>query len=373
LEIAAARSREVKLAMRLAKPHLTPALSPPSGGAEREKKRGEHPTSNIQHPTSNAQPIVIAGPTAVGKSAVAMELAEKIGGEIISVDSMQVYRGLDIGTAKPTAEERRKVPHHLIDVVDLTQPFDAAKFCELARKAAAEIQSRGRVPIFCGGTGFYFKAFLEGFGEAPPADETLRAELVKAPLEELLRELESKDALAFSKIDRQNPRRVIRAVEVIRLTGKPFSEQKADWGGKVFSVQCSVFSVGLERTKEDLQKRMNARVDEMFRRGLVEETRRLLGQGLEQNKTAMQAIGYRQVVEHLRGERSLEETIELVKIKTRQFAKRQMTWFRRQLSMDWILLSDPTDEGSVAESLCRQWSDERSAGSPSPEGRGCDE
>src|SRR4051812_41200252 len=173
-------------------------------------------------PRSNLHPVFIAGPTAVGKSEIALAVAEKIGGEIISVDSMQVYRGLDIGTAKPSAAERARVRHHLIDVVDITEPFDAAQFVRLATAAVAEIQSRGRVPIFCGGTGLYFKAFLEGLGDAPPADEALRAQLETVPLPELLAELTEKDPVTYEKIDRQNPRRVIRAVEVIRLTGKKF-------------------------------------------------------------------------------------------------------------------------------------------------------
>src|SRR5437588_9360115 len=159
--------------------------------------------------------VIIAGPTAVGKSSAALSLAERIGGEIISVDSMQVYRGLDIGTAKPSAQERKRVPHHLIDVVELSAPFDAAQFSRLAHAAVADIQQRGGVPILCGGTGLYFKAFLEGLGEAPSANAALRAELEAMSLPELLRELEKKDPVTFAKIDRQNPRRVVRALEVI--------------------------------------------------------------------------------------------------------------------------------------------------------------
>ena len=142
---------------------------------------------------------------------------------------MQVYRGLDIGTAKASPADRARVPHHLIDVVDVTEPFDAAQFVRLARRAVADIQSRGRLPILCGGTGLYFKAFLEGLGQAPPADAALRAVLEATPLPELLRELAERDPATYERIDRQNPRRVIRAIEVIRLTGKPFSAQRADW------------------------------------------------------------------------------------------------------------------------------------------------
>jgi tRNA dimethylallyltransferase len=294
--------------------------------------------------------LLLAGPTAAGKSEIALLLAEQLRGEIISVDSMQVYRGLDIGTAKPSLEERRRVPHHLIDVVGLAEPFDAAQFARLARQAVGEIQARGRVPILCGGTGLYFKAFLEGLGEAPPANPVLRAELETTPLPDLLRELETRDPATYHKIDRKNPRRVIRAVEVIRLTGKPFSAQRASWpvGSESGNAQSPAFFF-LARRVDDLQARINARVDAMFRRGLVAETEHLLKHGLEENKTAMQAIGYRQVVEYLRGERPLAETIELVKVRTRQFAKRQMTWFRRHAAAIWINL-EPGDTGRHAGS-----------------------
>lgn len=289
--------------------------------------------------TTNLHPrcIFIAGPTAVGKSEIALCLAEQIGGEIISVDSMQVYRGLDIGTAKPPPAERARVPHHLIDVCELNECFDAAQFIRLAEKAAEEIQSRGKLPIFCGGTGLYFKAFLSGLGEASSANPELRAELEGLSFEALLRELRERDPATYEKIDKQNPRRVIRAVEVIRLTGKKFSEQRAEWRSQPSTLNHQLFYC-LTRQPADLHARINARVDAMFSRGLVEEARELFKHGLEQNQTAMQAIGYRQVVEHLRGERNLAETIELVKIKTRQFAKRQLTWFRRQLDAEWIEL-----------------------------------
>ena len=307
--------------------------------------------------------IYLVGPTASGKSSVALALAEKAGGEIISVDSMQVYRGLDIGTAKPGADERARVPHHLIDVVELTEPFDVAKFVALARRVEADIQARGRVPIFCGGTGFYLKAFLEGLGDVPPSDATIRAELQATPLEQLLRELEQRDPVAYERIDRQNPRRVIRALEVIRLTGQPFSQQRPEWQrpsnpqSPIPNPQSSIVPLilGLQRPSADLHARINTRVDEMFARGLVGETRELLKHGLEQNETALQAIGYRQVVEHLRGVRSLDETIELVKIKTRQFAKRQMTWFRRQLAVEWISVGPDDTEVSVSARIAQKF------------------
>ena len=321
---------------------------------------------------SLTQTILIAGPTAVGKSEIVLRLAGQLGGEIISVDSMQVYHGLDIGTAKPSPAERARVPHHLIDICDLTESFDAAQFARLAHRAVAEIQSRGHVPILCGGTGLYFKAFLDGLGEAPSADAKLRAELKTAPLENLLEELRESDPVTFEKIDRKNPRRVIRAVEVIRLTGKSFSVQQSRWGEttgepqgqnetsgsrgrsphhlKVSPVTCHFYC--FTRSSDDLRKRIDVRVDAMFARGLVDETRELLKRGLEQNKTAMQAIGYRQVVEYLHGERSLTETIELVKIRTRQFAKRQLTWFRAQKNLTWIELKPDESLENPANVIC---------------------
>ena len=307
--------------------------------------------------TDAPKPIFLAGPTAVGKSAVALLLAERVAGEIISVDSMQVYRGLDIGTAKPTRAERDRIPHHLLDVAAMNESFDAAQFCRLAKVAVSEIQARGKVPVFCGGTGFYFKAFLDGLGEAPAADPELRRELEAIPLPELLAELGRRDPQTLAKIDQNNPRRVLRAVEVIRLTGKPFSEQRADWqAGK--EKPSALRSFGLMREKTDLLKRITERVDDMFRSGLVAETKQLIPFGLEQNQTAVQAIGYRQVLEHIRGEHSLPETIELVKIRTRQFSKRQLTWFRRQMQLDWIELE--ADSGAeqatdrICELLCRR-------------------
>jgi tRNA dimethylallyltransferase len=290
--------------------------------------------------------IFLAGATAVGKSEVALRLAERGGGEIISVDSMQVYRGLDVGTAKPSAADRGRVAHHLIDVVEVSEGFDAARFCRLARVAREEIEGRGRVAIFCGGTGFYFNAFLEGIGASPPSSAELRAELEKIPMEILLREIEKRDPVTFGRIDRKNPRRVIRAVEVIRLTGRPFSEQRSAWGAGNAKHFAEIV-IGLRRSPEELQERIDRRVEAMFAGGLVEETRAALDKGLAGNPTAMQAIGYRQVTEHLAGARSLEETIALVKTRTRQFARRQMTWFRRQLPVHWV----DVGAGEAAESV----------------------
>lgn len=310
--------------------------------------------SSLFPPSASLHPFLLAGPTAVGKSAVALRLAERWGSEIISVDSMQVYRGLDLGTAKPTPAERRRVPHHLIDVVELTEPFDAARFATLARRAVQEIQARGRTPILCGGTGLYFRAFLEGLGDSPPGDAALRVELERTPMPDLLRELAERDPETFAKIDRQNPRRVLRALEVIRLTGRPFSAQRARWTQpSALAPRASLLFLGLSRAADDLRVRIDARVEDMFRLGLVAETADLLRRGLAQNRTATQAIGYRQVIEHLRGERSLADTVTLVKQRTRQFAKRQMTWFRRQADVTWVAVGPDEEAASVVERLGR--------------------
>jgi tRNA dimethylallyltransferase len=299
--------------------------------------------------------LLLAGPTAVGKSAIAIGLAERLGGEIVSVDSMQVYRGLDLGTAKPSAEQLARAPHHLIDVAEVSQPFDAARFARLAGEALAGIRGRGRVPILCGGTGLYYRALLEGLGEAPPGDAALRAALEATPLPELLRELAERDPATYQRIDRQNPRRVVRALEVIRLTGRPFSEQRARWDRALQTAGHSSLLLGLQRTAGDLSRRIDSRVQEMFRRGLVAETQRLLQEGLGQNPTAMQALGYRQVAEYLGGRRSLADTVELVKIRTRQFAKRQMTWFRRQMQLRWIQLEADQGTEGVVERVAGEW------------------
>jgi tRNA dimethylallyltransferase len=265
-------------------------------------------------------------------------LAERLGGEIVSVDSMQVYRGMDIGTAKPSLAERARVPHHLIDILQLTESFEVATFLKLAQEAIATIKGRGKVPIFCGGSGLYFQAYLEGLGQAPAWEPDLRAQLEKLTLPALLQELAQADPLTYERIDHANARRVIRAVEVIRLTGRPLSEQQAAWGrGRRPAKQPSeepAFFV-LQRTPEDLWKRIDQRVDAMFAAGLMEEVRTLLGRGLAQNRTASQALGYRQVLEFLQGARSLEATVSLVKQRTRKYAKRQLTWFRQQPQAQW--------------------------------------
>ena len=307
-----------------------------------------HPPSSILHP----RPLLLAGPTAVGKSEIALLLAEKLGGEIISVDSMQVYRGLDIGTAKPSPEERARVPHHLIDVVDLTEPFDAAQFVQLAHRAVADIQSRGRLPILCGGTGLYFKAFLEGLGPGAAGRRRFArrtgshalagaaARTGRARSGDLRTNRPPKPAPGHSRHRGHSPDRPTLLRPARRLAPRTTHHATR-----------SPTASASRAPRRTCSRRIDARVDAMFRRGWVAETEQLLQRGLAQNQTAMQALGYRQIVEHLRGERSLPETIELVKIRTRQFAKRQMTWFRRQLRLTWINLEPQGSAEAVVKTI----------------------
>ena len=291
-------------------------------------------------------PISIAGPTASGKSAVAMEVARHLQAEIISVDSMQVYRGLDIGTAKPSAAEQGGIPHHLIDCAGLEETYDAARFVRDAIEAERQIER----PIFCGGTGLYFQAWLEGLGETPQADAAMRSTIEAMSHEEQLAELKAADSVTFERIDQQNPRRVVRALEVIRQTGKPFSEQRAEWQN---TVPDKFFLI--ERDRDDLRSRIEARVDGRFAAGLVEETCSLRA-ALEDNRVAQQALGYRQVIGHLRGEQDLPDTVALVKSRTWQFARRQMTWFRRMqgaVCMAVAAEEEPSETASRILSHCR--------------------
>jgi tRNA dimethylallyltransferase len=308
--------------------------------------------------------LLIAGPTAVGKSEIAFQLAKDLNGEIISVDSMQVYRGMDIGTAKPSKKQQAEIPHHLIDIVDLNEPFNAAVFVELAGKAFAQIKERGALPIFCGGTGLYYKALIDGLGDAPPGNKDLRAEIECASNEQLLGELARVDPVTFQRIDQHNRRRLIRAVEVIRLTSKPYSIQRADWRNASDRISKQTKLLGLTRPPPELHSRIESRVKSMFRQGLVKETESLLARGLSDNPTAMQALGYRQAVDYLNGERSLSETIELVKTRTRQFAKRQMTWFKRQAAVEWISLGPDTAVNAGLVRLYLQNSPKKHLSSP---------
>ena len=292
----------------------------------------------------------IAGPTASGKSQLGMLLAQALDAEIISVDSMQVYRGLDIGTAKPSHADQQQVRHHLIDVADLHEPFDAAAFRRLALEAALEIDRRGKPILFCGGTGFYFQALLQGVGEGPSGDPMLRAHLRQWDDEQLKEKLRDLDPEAYQRIDLQNPRKVIRALEVVVLTGRPFADSQADWSQPLplGRGRCWI----IDRPVEQLNERIVQRVDEMLRDGWIEETRQLMERGLESAPTASKAIGYPQVVEYLSGRMGFDAMKRWIAIRTRQLAKRQRTWFRHQLSGS-VLPQNPSIKALVDHMLAQ--------------------
>ena len=271
----------------------------------------------------------IAGPTASGKSQIAFRLAEIVDGEIISVDSMQLYRGMDIGTAKPLRNERALVPHHMIDVAEIDESYDAARFRRKALQAAVDILNRGRKIIFCGGTGLYFQALIHGVGKGPPSDPNVRDVLEAKPIEALVKEIKLHDPKAAAVIDLKNKRRLVRALEVLHLTGESFTSFKSDWKNNSV-VDASQFWV-LEHPSQMLRKRIDERVDDMMKAGWVDETQRLIERGFKDTPTASQAIGYREIICHLDGKMPLDETIQLIKTKTWQYAKRQRTWFRHQI------------------------------------------
>jgi tRNA dimethylallyltransferase len=293
----------------------------------------------------------LTGPTASGKTAVGIELARLDGAEIESLDSMAVYRGMDIGTAKPTAAERAAVPHHLIDIVEPSDEFSVAQYREAALATAATIKKRGREVLFVGGTPLYLKAMLRGIFAGPPADWSLRHELMevaRADPAELHRRLQSVDPVAAARLHPNDTRRLIRALEVHAITGTPISalQQQFELGRP--AVDCRVFV--LEWPRDVLNERIDRRVDEMFAAGLVEETRRLLHAEKPPGRTARQAVGYREAIEHFVGKLDLPETIELVKLRTRQFAKRQLTWFKSLSECRSV----PVAESFAAKSIAHQ-------------------
>ena len=284
------------------------------------------------------QTVFLVGPTAVGKSAVALELARRIDAEVVSADSMQVYRGMDIGTAKPSADERALVPHHLIDVCKVSDVFDAKRFVDMATKAIAAIHERSRVALVVGGTGLYVRALRRGLFEGPSRDDELRARLEKMNAAQLFEELQRVDPQTAERIDRHNPRRLVRALEVFHGTGKPIGELQKEWTQGEIPRQARDDSVGicLNRERDNLYARIERRIDEQIAAGWVGEVQQLLAGGLEKNATAMQAAGYRELVAHVRGDLSLAAAVALIKTRTRQLARRQLTWFRREPQLDWI-------------------------------------
>lgn len=292
--------------------------------------------------------IIVLGPTAVGKSRVAVDLALRFGGEVINGDSIQVYRGFDIGTDKPRPGSMRGIPHHLIDIVDPEVQFTAADFVREALAAAGKVASRGRLPLVAGGTGLYLKALVDGLFPGPGRDPALRAALEaearEKGLDTLFRRLEAVDPVYAAKIRDRDRIRIIRALEVHALTGEPLSEHFRRTESPVRGR--NVLRIGLRLERAALVRRIEDRVEGMFERGLVEEVRGLLERGVTEIAPPFRALGYRHVLKHLGGGIGLEEAVALTKADTRQYAKRQMTWFRK---MDGVAWFSPDDRAGLEE------------------------
>jgi tRNA dimethylallyltransferase len=272
----------------------------------------------------------LTGPTASGKTGIGLVLAELLQAEIISLDSMTLYREMDIGTAKPSLEQRQRVPHHLIDVLSPDQEFTLSAYVDAAHAAMADIRRRGREVLFVGGTPLYLKALLRGIFRGPPADWEFRRkieeELATVGLAALHQRLEQVDPLSAAKLHPHDKRRIIRALEVYRLTGRPISHLQTQFEEGRPAERCRVFVLSLPRPQ--LHLRINQRVEQMFAAGLVSEVQGLLLRYGSLSRTARQAVGYREVLQHLSGHADLPATVEAVKSRTRQFARHQETWFR---------------------------------------------
>lgn len=272
----------------------------------------------------------LAGPTAVGKTELAVGVAERCGAEIISVDAFQIYAGLPLLSAQPSPEMRARAPHHLIGELPPDEECDAARFAQLATERADDISRRGKLPLFVGGSGFYFRAVLRGLPDLPAADSTLRAELDGLTLEQLQSRFRGLDPVGFAEIDRRNPRRLVRAIEVCVLTGQPFSSFRRETSSAE-----KTRGILLVRDREDLHERINRRVEEIFAQGVVAE----VAAAGRLSATASKMIGFCEIGRLLRGEISERQCIEQIQTATRQYAKRQLTWFRREPMFEPLNLS----------------------------------
>lgn len=291
--------------------------------------------------------IILSGPTAVGKTELALQLAIRLGGEIISADSRQLYRGLDIGTAKPSAAERAEVPHHFIDLLEPDQPFNAGLFQKQARALITGLLEKGKAVIVCGGTGLYIRALLQGMIplDTDMSEERgqLAAELQTRGVEALYHELERVDPLSAKRIEPADARRITRALEVFRATGKTFSywlsqpQTPAPFSYKYFA---------LNRPREELYDRINRRVDKMLATGLVEEVKALVARGFA-TENALNTVGYKEVMAYLKEELSYEEMAERIKRNTRRYAKRQMTWLRKEPDIIWLEAGGDDPAGEI--------------------------
>jgi tRNA dimethylallyltransferase len=297
--------------------------------------------------------ICIVGPTAIGKTEIAIRLAQHLDAEIVSLDSRQIYRGMDIGTAKPTLDQRRAVPHHLIDRVDVDQPFSAAEYQRLADTAIAKICGRGKRAMAVGGAGLYFRGIIDGFFDGPGADAEIRARLQReadehgnAALHERLHRCDPETA---NRVHPNNLVRVIRALEVYELTGKPISALRGQW--QMNEPRYPFRAFGLNMPREVLYQRIEERVDQMVEGGLIDEVKGLLNQGYPRDCIAMQSFGYKELIDYLDGVRTFDEAISLLKQNTRQFAKRQLTWFRNDPRIEWLDTSQFSSIDGVVDNL----------------------
>lgn len=297
--------------------------------------------------------VIILGPTAVGKSEVALELAPPMAAEIINADSQQVYRYMDIGTGKPSVADRERIRHHLIDIINPDEEFNAALFRQLSMAAIADIESRGKRVIVCGGTGLYLKALTKGLFTGPAQDlslrETLNAEADKQGLPSLYRRLERVDPEAISRIHPNDRQRIIRALEVFALTGKPISEWQKEhaFGDSAFAT----LIVGLQRERAELYNAINERCERMISDGLMDEVKQLVDRGYELDLKPLQSIGYRHMGLVLKGELPRDEAIALMKRDTRRLAKQQLTWFRGDHDIQWFHPDQKSQLRAAAESF----------------------
>lgn len=299
---------------------------------------------------------ILTGPTAAGKSTVAAQLAELLGAEILSLDSMAVYRGMDIGTAKPTAEQRARTAHHLIDLVDPTEDFSVAAYLQQAHRAVAELLSAGKTPLFVGGTPMYLKAVIRGFDPGPPADWEFRRQVDedvrRYGAEALHQRLMQVDPLAAHRLHPHDVRRMTRALEVAYVTGQPLSHRQIQFERGRAAADCRVFA--LRWSRAELHRRIEARVTGMFQAGLVEETAGLLQRYRDLSRTAAMAVGYREVIAHLRSQTPADQTVQTVQAvqaHTRQLARRQETWMRSFSEIRAVPMDAHIAPAAVAEQL----------------------
>jgi tRNA dimethylallyltransferase len=293
--------------------------------------------------------VAVVGATAAGKTGLSLDLAERLGGEIVNTDAMAVYRGMDIGTATPSPAERQRVPHHLFDLLDVTEPLTVAEFQGWARIAIAEVRGRGRPPVLVGGSALYTRAVVDRFefpGHDPDVRRGLEAELAGSGPRALHERLAGIDPEAAARILPDNGRRIVRALEVVAITGRPFSATLPEHD----YADPRTIQIGVDIDRPTLDERIAQRVREMFEAGFVDEVRRLLDAGLSEGRTARTAIGYREVASYLAGDLTLDEAVEATAAATRRFSRRQDSWFRKDPRVLWVPwdASDRVDRAAAA-------------------------